>query len=70
MNWQETLIALEKGIVRSATKVDGVWQANVEVKKAILEAFKNGTNANQDQFGWPGFVDKHNIPARKFTTDP
>lgn len=69
MTWQETLKALEAGTVRAATKIDGIWQANIEVKKAILEAFKNGHNINQDEFGWPGFVDKHNIPARKFTTE-
>lgn len=69
LSWQETLKALEAGSVRAASKVDGVWVANVEVKMAILEAFKNGTNINQSEFGWPGFVDKNTIPARKFTAE-
>ena len=50
--------------IRAANKIDGVWQANVEVKKGILEAFKAGELA---QLG--DFVDKHNIPARKFTPE-
>ncbi|EQC44248.1 2,3,4,5-tetrahydropyridine-2,6-dicarboxylate N-succinyltransferase [Bacteriovorax sp. Seq25_V] len=68
MEWMEVLKKLETGELRSANKIDGIWQANVEVKKAILEAFKNGNNTEQSEFGWPGFVDKHNIPARKFST--
>lgn len=63
MNWQETLDLLEKGMVRSATKVDGKWVANKEVKEAILAAFKAGELAQFPN----GFVDKHNLPAREFT---
>jgi 2,3,4,5-tetrahydropyridine-2-carboxylate N-succinyltransferase len=63
MNWQETLDLLEKGMVRSASKVDGKWVANTEVKQAILAAFKAG---ELHQFP-NGFVDKHNLPAREFT---
>ena len=62
MNWQETIELLETGEIRAANKINGVWQVNVEVKKGILEAFKAGELV---QLG--DFVDKHNIPARKFT---
>lgn len=62
MNWQETLDLLEKGMVRSASKIDGKWVANTEVKQAILAAFKAGELAS-----FPGgFVDKHNLPPRAF----
>jgi 2,3,4,5-tetrahydropyridine-2-carboxylate N-succinyltransferase len=69
MDWQTIINGLEAGALRAANKVDGKWVANTEVKQGILEAFKNGNNVAQDEFGWPGFVDKHNIPARKFTTE-
>ena len=62
MNWQTVIEKLETGEIRSANKVDGVWKANIEVKQGILEAFKAG---ELTQLG--DFVDKHNIPARKFT---
>jgi 2,3,4,5-tetrahydropyridine-2-carboxylate N-succinyltransferase len=65
MNWQETLDLLEKGLVRSAQKVDGKWVAQVEVKQAILAAFKVG---ELKEFAG-GFVDKHNLPAREFKVE-
>jgi 2,3,4,5-tetrahydropyridine-2-carboxylate N-succinyltransferase len=68
-NWQEVLKGLENGTIRAANKVDGKWIANVEAKQAILEAFKAGNNIDQAEFGWSGFVDKHNIPAQKFTPE-
>lgn len=65
MNWQETLDLLEKGMVRAATKVNGKWVANKEVKEAILAAFKAGELKE-----FPGgFVDKHNLPAREFRVE-
>ena len=64
MDWQTILSKLETGELRAANKIDGVWQANVDVKKGILEAFKAG---ELTQLG--DFVDKHNIPARKFTPE-
>ena len=66
MNWQETLTALESGSVRAAEQSScGNWSANVDVKQAILSAFKAGDNT---EFGgiYQGFVDKHNLPAREF----
>ncbi|SFD31804.1 2,3,4,5-tetrahydropyridine-2,6-dicarboxylate N-succinyltransferase [Pseudoalteromonas denitrificans] len=64
MNWLELLNNLENGIVRAATQDEnGQWHANVEVKKGILEAFKNGANIE-----FPGgFVDKDNLAPRGFS---
>ena len=64
MNWQTIIEKLEAGELRAANKVDGKWIADTEVKQGILEAFKAGELA---QLG--DFVDKHNIPARKFTPE-
>ena len=65
MNWMETLDLLEKGMVRSAQKIDGKWVAQKEVKEAILAAFKAG---ELKEFAG-GFVDKHNLPAREFKVE-
>lgn len=65
MNWQETLDLLEKGLVRSAQKIDGKWVAQTEVKEAILQAFKAG---ELKEFAG-GFVDKHNLPTREFKVE-
>ena len=59
MNWEEILNKLETGELRSANLVNGIWEANTEEK--YTEAFKAG---QLEQLG--DFVDKHNIPARKF----
>jgi 2,3,4,5-tetrahydropyridine-2-carboxylate N-succinyltransferase len=64
MNWEEVLSGLEDGSLRSANKVDGVWKANIEVKQAILEAFKAGNLIEEN-----GFVDKHNLMPQKFTPE-
>lgn len=64
MNWQETIELLESGKLRAADKINGVWQVNTEVKKQILEAFKAGELRDMQ-----GFVDKHNLPAQKFTVE-
>ncbi|MFQ3194244.1 MAG: 2,3,4,5-tetrahydropyridine-2-carboxylate N-succinyltransferase [Colwellia sp.] len=69
MNWQETLTQLEAGTVRAANQDEhGNWQANIAVKEAILSAFKAGENIAFEGV-YKGFVDKHNLPAREFTTD-
>ena len=69
MNWQETLTQLEAGTVRAANQDEqGNWHANVEVKEAILSAFKAGENIAFDGI-YKGFVAKHNLPAREFTAD-
>lgn len=67
MDWKEILDQLEKGTLRSAEKVDGVWVANKEVKQGILAAFKDGVNVDMVDWDYKGFVDKHNIPPRQFT---
>jgi len=64
MDWNLVLDDLESGKVRSANKVDGKWHANVEIKKAILEAFKAGELIQHGEF-----VDKHNILPRTFTPE-
>ena len=64
MNWEDILTKLETGELRAANKIDGKWIADVEVKQGILEAFKAGNLAQLGEF-----VDKHNIPARKFTPE-
>ncbi len=65
MNYEEVLDKLETGELRSANKTENGWEANVEVKKAILESFKNGENASYEGI-YEGFVDKHNLPPRFF----
>ncbi|MDD0852867.1 2,3,4,5-tetrahydropyridine-2,6-dicarboxylate N-succinyltransferase [Halobacteriovorax sp. GB3] len=67
LNWKEVLDLMEKGEVRAANKVDGKWVANVDAKKAILAAFKDGTNVDMGDNHYPGFVDKHNMAPRNFT---
>ncbi|OUR95261.1 2,3,4,5-tetrahydropyridine-2,6-dicarboxylate N-succinyltransferase [Halobacteriovorax marinus] len=69
LNWKETFDLLETGEVRSAEKVDGKWVANVAVKKAILSSFKDGNLVDFGNEGFPGFIDKHNLPPQKFTPE-
>ncbi len=61
-NWNDILDKLETGELRSATKANGKWVANTEVKEAILSAFKAGELIESN-----GFVDKHNLFPRNFT---
>lgn len=65
MNYEEILDKLETGELRAANKAENGWEANVEVKKAILESFKNGENTSYEGI-YEGFVDKHNLPPRFF----
>ena len=41
--FNEVMDALEKGEVRVAEKVDGVWKVNSWVKEVILAGFRLGT---------------------------
>lgn len=66
MDWKEALDKFETGELRAANKVDGKWVANTEAKAKILEAFKAGELKEFSDSGFPGFVDKHNLPAREF----
>ena len=62
MQWLEILDALESGQTRSAApNNNGQWEANLEVKQAILTAFKEGQLVEG-----PGFVDKHNLLPQNF----
>ena len=64
MNWSEILENLENGTIRYAEPTNGNWTVNKHVKEGILEAFKAGELTQLGEF-----VDKHNIPARKFTPE-
>ncbi len=61
MNFKEILKNLENGSLRSAVYEKGVWKANLEVKRAILEAFKEGKLVEQG-----GFIDKDTLLPQKF----
>lgn len=67
-NWEEILEKLEQGEMRSATPKGEGWEANTEVKEAILASFKAGNNTEYSGI-YNGFVDKHNLPPRKFTVE-
>lgn len=69
IDWKQTLDMLESGSVRAANKVDGKWQANTEVKEAILAAFKAGELKEFGDSHYAGFVDKHNLEPRKFSPE-
>ena len=60
--------ALEKGEVRVAQKVDGVWQVNREVKEIILAGFRLGAIKEMSQGQFP-FFDKDTFPVRHFKAD-
>lgn len=65
MSYKEILDQLEEGEIRSVNKTENGWEANVEVKRAILEAFKDGRNTSYQGI-YEGFVDKDNLPPRYF----
>jgi 2,3,4,5-tetrahydropyridine-2,6-dicarboxylate N-succinyltransferase len=66
MDWKKILDDLESGNVRAAEPSGGAWKANIEVKEAILAAFREGKNAEYSGI-YEGFVDKNNIPPRMFS---
>ena len=64
-NIAEILSQLERGELRAASKdKGGQWKANVEVKSAILEAFRQGKLVE-----WQGFVDKNTLLPQDFTPE-
>ncbi|MGF1668916.1 MAG: 2,3,4,5-tetrahydropyridine-2,6-dicarboxylate N-succinyltransferase, partial [Balneolaceae bacterium] len=65
MDWEKILDQLETGETRSAEPSGDTWKANIKVKEAILAAFKAGKNISYDGI-YEGFVDKHNLPPRKY----
>lgn len=68
INWEEILEQLEKGEIRSANPEGEGWEANTRVKEAILASFQAGKNTEYSGI-YNGFVDKHNLPPRKFTRE-
>ena len=64
----EVLEALEKGELRVAQKVDGVWKVNTWVKEVILAGFRLGTITDMSQGQFP-FFDKNTYPVRTMRSD-
>ena len=66
--FNEVLEALEKGQLRVAEKVDGVWKVNAWVKEVILAGFRLGTMQEMTQ-GQFSFFDKDTYPVRRFKAE-
>ena len=66
--FNQVIEALEKGQLRVAQKVNGVWQVNTHVKEVILAGFKLGAVKEMSQ-GQFSFFDKDTFPVRKFSAD-
>ena len=66
--FNQVIEALEKGQLRVAQKVDGVWQVNTHVKEVILAGFKLGAVKEMSQ-GQFSFFDKDTFPVREFSAD-
>jgi 2,3,4,5-tetrahydropyridine-2-carboxylate N-succinyltransferase len=65
LSFQTVLDALETGEMRAASPDGrGGWKVNVEVKEAILAAFKAGEVVEHQ-----GFLDKHTLLPRNFTLE-
>ena len=64
----QVIEALEKGELRVAQKVDGVWKVNRHVKEVILAGFKLGAVKDMSQGQFP-FFDKDTFPVREFQAD-
>ena len=65
-NWDEVAAALEAGTLRAAQKNSaGLWQANPEVKQAILQAFANSKTVPWEDV----YCDKHTMLPQKFNLD-
>ena len=64
----QVIEALEKGELRVAQKVDGVWKVNRHVKEVILAGFKLGAVKDMSQGQFP-FFDKDTFPVREFRAD-
>ena len=66
--FNQVIEALEKGQLRVAQKVNGVWQVNTHVKEVILAGFKLGAVKEMSQ-GQFSFFDKDTFPVRAFSAD-
>ena len=64
--FNETLDALERGELRVAEKIDGVWTVNRQVKEIILAGFKLGAMRDMSQ-GQFSYFDRETFPVRQFT---
>lgn len=69
MSYSEIFEQLESGRLRAATKVNGRWVANLEVKSAILQAFKEGVLREYGGEQSFSFVDKDSLPPRIFSIE-
>ena len=58
--------ALTAGSIRAAEPSSDGWQTNTWVKKGILLGFRLGRAVRLDDAGPLGFVDKDNLPVRRF----
>ena len=58
--------ALTAGSVRAAEPSSDGWRTNTWVKKGILLGFRLGRAVRLDDAGPLGFVDKDNLPVRRF----
>ncbi len=66
--FNEVIEALEKGELRVAQKVDGVWKVDKHVKEVILAGFKLGAIRDMSE-GQFSFFDKNTFPVRTFGAD-
>lgn len=62
MIYENFLLSLEQGSLRVADKQGDTWKVNPEVKKQILEVFKNSQVVKMAG----GFLDKEPLTAREF----
>lgn len=67
LEWENVLNNLERGNIRAADLISDKWEANINVKQAILDAFKAGENVNCSG-NYEGFVDKNTILPQSFHT--
>lgn len=67
-SFAEVVAGLERGEIRVAEKIDGVWKVNAWIKKTILEGFRAGVLADYSQGQFP-FFDKDDLPLRRFTLE-
>ena len=62
LTWSDIVERLETGQIRAAFQTpDGNWKVNSEVKRAILEGFREGRLVEQE-----GFFDKDTVLPRRF----
>ena len=65
MNWRKVLLEVEAGRLRAAYHKEKSWEVYQPVKKAILDAFKEGKLISLDRV-YRGFVDKDSLAVRCF----